>query len=71
MTDSFFPDEEEPTRPGVPTSGDRWALLKRLFSNLTSGERGRFLVLADAWFLCKAGDRAQLENLAVRLQRPL
>lgn len=61
-----FPDTEEPTQPGAPTAGDHWAMLKRLFANLTPEERARVLVLADAWFNCDANDRALLEATACR-----
>ena len=59
-----FADTEEPTRPGAPTTGDRWDVLRRLFAYLTPDERGRLLVLADAWFHCSAGRRALLEATA-------
>jgi hypothetical protein len=61
-----YPGDDEPTRPGVPCEGDRWAILRRLFSNLTDAERRRLLVLADAWFNCDAGERALLEATATR-----
>ena len=56
--------DEEPTQPGTPTVGDHWAMLRRLFANLTPEERARVLVLADAWFNCDANKRALLEATA-------
>ena len=59
-----FVDTEEPTRPGVPKPSDRFDLMARLMSNLSPEERGRLMVLADAWYRCDAGERALLEATA-------
>jgi hypothetical protein len=61
---ALFPDEEEPTQPGVVTTDDRGATLTRLYANLTPEERRKLVLLADAWFRCGASERVLLEATA-------
>jgi hypothetical protein len=66
-----YPDEEEPTRPGLPPGLDARALLDRLAVNLTPAERRELVLLCDAWFRCNANGRALLGGLANELALPL
>ena len=59
-----FADDEPPTQPGAPPAVDQFAILKRMFANLTPEERARALVLLDAWFNCGANKRALIEATA-------
>lgn len=64
---SYTPDDEEPTMPGgtEPTG----AVLTRLYTTLSAGERKRFAKLAEAWTACDANGRALLEGVAGELAR--
>lgn len=59
-----FADEEPPTKPDATPAVDQFAILRRMFANLTPEERTRALVVLDAWFNCDANKRALIEATA-------